>query len=737
MNIRRSVLTLVVAIIVIGTSISYWLTRDLLRSVVDDREKEKVGHVATTVESLVKEYSEGAQMTARVLSQSERLAQALGSPDAAESREAFASILLPLVSERYLDILEIVDSREVVRYRAHDSPRAGDRAQLWGVAEALQGKSGMVAHMKPDGAAVLAIEPVLLHKRIVGAVIAGRRLDERFVTELGGKVNAGLALMSRSGVLASTGGIARGALDRAAVEDAFHQKVPVYRTASDGRARVVYIPLLIVDEGFVMMVKVDSGGAFRALEESFLRELKWMAALLLASIAIAAGLIGIVLRPLRNLRSRAERIAVAATGESIASKGKDEIASVVQVLDTLTGRLVEQNRALARSRAEAQAASEAKSRFLSSMSHEIRTPLNGVLGMAELLRGTSLTAEQARYCQVITASGHALYDLLGDILDFSKIEAGKVRLEEIDFDLGRLLGDVTSAFSEIASRRGNRFVSDLDIPLPGCFRGDPTRLRQVVSNLLGNAVKFTTNGEITFRVSAIGHRAGDPRTWLRFSVHDSGIGIPPEKMKVIFEAFAQADDSTTRQYGGTGLGLVITRHLVELMGGTVNVESAPGAGSRFWFDVPLAPAKSVAAARSAGASMAQRVTARVLLAEDNPTNQEVICAMLSHAGADVVPVENGELAVQALRRESFDIVLMDCHMPVMDGYEAARRIRGEEAPGSRIPIVALTANAFSDNRERCLAAGMDDYLTKPVSLAQLSAMVGRWTGGNEGPKPAC
>ncbi len=733
MKIRTSILALVVAIVLAAQGLSYWLTRDLLVSMADDREVEKAGSVGTIVESMVSEYAEGAQIAVRVLSSSERLAQALRNPKAAQSQETFTAILQPLLSENHLDILEVTDDHEIVRFRAQDVGRTGDRADAWGVSEALHGKRSMVAHTTATGTAVLAIDPLYHGTRIIGTVIAGRLLNERFIKDLSKKVNAELALVSRSRVLASSSTIALNTLDKKAIEDAFHQKIPIYRTPSKGHAKVVYMPLLVIDEGFVMMVRIDSSPVYRALQKSFVLLLKWTAGFLLICIVVASVLIRIVLGPLRVLRSRAEQTAIAATGEAIATTASDEIGSVVHVLDTLTERLLKQNRDLEQSRADAEAANEAKSQFLSTMSHEIRTPLNGLLGMAELLQDTSLTADQSRYLQAIATSGRALYELLSDILDLSKIEAGKVQIEVTDFDLALLLGDIVSAFSDLAASRSNRLTAELDIPSPGRFRGDPTRLRQVLSNLLSNAIKFTEGGNITLAASALALRAGDPRTWLRISVRDSGIGIAPEELKILFRPFTQADSSTTRQYGGTGLGLVISKHLVELMGGFVNVESAPGAGTHICIDLPFAAAKNTEAARAPHALTAKRLAARVLVAEDNPVNQEVIRAMLCIAGAEVLLVENGEIAVQTLRQGEFDVVLMDCQMPVMDGYEAAREIRHEEAPGRHIPIIALTANAFSEDRERCLAAGMDDYLKKPVNRDLLVQTVARWTGGSAKP----
>ena len=388
-------------------------------------------------------------------------------------------------------------------------------------------------------------------------------------------------------------------------------------------------------------------------------------------------------------------------------------------------RARESSAALASAKAQAESANLAKSHFLANMSHEIRTPLNGVLGMADLLRGTPLSAEQRRYCEAIASSGRGLRDLLGDILDLSKIEAGKVELEREDFNLSRVLADLVSAHSELARARGNALHAALELPEEARYNGDALRLRQVLGNLLSNAVKFTENGRIELRAQALEARPGNARPWLRFTVKDTGIGISAETQARLFQPFSQADSSTTRQYGGTGLGLTISKHLVELMGGRIGVRSTPGAGSEFSVELPLEPAQTRAQAQAqavqAGASLA------VLVVEDNDINQEVARAMLEVAGHRVEVAANGAEALKKCAQSHFDCVLMDCQMPGMDGYEATRRIRAREAEngGVRVPIVALTANAMSGDRERCLAAGMDDFLAKPFDSAALLAALAR------------
>jgi signal transduction histidine kinase/ActR/RegA family two-component response regulator len=380
-------------------------------------------------------------------------------------------------------------------------------------------------------------------------------------------------------------------------------------------------------------------------------------------------------------------------------------------------------------RQEAVEASQAKSRFLANMSHEIRTPMNGILGMVDLLQATRLDATQSRYVQAVSTAAHALHDLLGDILDLSKIEEGKVRLERRDFDPAQLLAGVAAIYRELGLARGVAVRTAVALQALPRISGDPTRLRQVVTNLLGNALKFTDAGTVTLCAEPVDGPAGDRRPWMRVSVHDTGIGMAPEQMARLFQRFSQADSSTTRRFGGSGLGLVICKHLVELMGGTIHAESTPGQGSRFWFDLPLQPALGTTAPAPAADDAAPRPRpAQVLVVEDNPVNCMVVQAMLEQLGMAVLLANDGGQAVELLRDQPIDLVLMDCQMPVMDGYEATRRIRGSGHARARVPIVALTAHALADDRQRCEAAGMDDYLPKPVTSDALAQALLRHLG---------
>jgi len=390
---------------------------------------------------------------------------------------------------------------------------------------------------------------------------------------------------------------------------------------------------------------------------------------------------------------------------------------------------------------KAEAALRAKSEFLANVSHEIRTPMNTILGMAQLALREEQNPRQRDYLRKIQLSGDHLLSIIDDILDLSKIDAGKLGIEVVDFEFGKIMASLGTLVAEKAADKHLSLVFDIDPAIPRYLRGDPLRLTQVLANLANNAIKFTAKGGVTVR-------AGKPEGsgLIRFEVQDTGIGIAKEELPLLFRPFQQADTSTTRRFGGTGLGLAICKQLVEMMeGGSIGVESVPGAGSTFWFTARLAhgaePAPQPAAMQrqefEAHEAFLLRAIrgARILLVDDNALNLDVAVHFLENAGAVVSTAANGEEALALLRETRFDCVLMDAQMPVMDGFEAVRRIRADPATAT-VPVIAMTANAAGEDRKRCLAAGMDDFLSKPFQYHTLMFTLAKWLPGTGAAAPA-
>jgi signal transduction histidine kinase/HPt (histidine-containing phosphotransfer) domain-containing protein/ActR/RegA family two-component response regulator len=538
--------------------------------------------------------------------------------------------------------------------------------------------------------------------------------------------------------------------------------------------------------GFIQVGLETDAQQLAAFETAHLAFLgRWTVIVLAAAATVTWLAMRRLTQPIRQLVEATREIASGRFDAPLPRAGSDDAGELTLAVDSMMSRMNEYRSELEAHRSELEArvaertrqlqsrteeavelaeraeeANQAKSLFLANMSHEIRTPMNGVLGMAELLMGTGLDERQSGYIQTLQESATSLLSIINDVLDFSKVEAGHIEVQEVPFPLGELIERVVRPHQERAQAKGIVLGTFVDDAMPSHLLGDPDRLRQVIGNFVDNAFKFTDEGEISVRATLPELDPNSPLvpgepTCVEIAVTDTGVGIPESQQAAMFDSFTQADGSFTRRYGGTGLGLAIARQLTEVMGGQIGLESQPGRGSRFWVRIPLVvlseepgesqshesdesqPARrteSIVAAAPAPPPSDETefptFDARVLVAEDNPVNQVVVSEMLKRLGCTVELVSSGDRAVRVVSEQDIDLVFMDCQMPVMDGLAATRAIRVLEERQSleRLPIVALTAHALVLSRNECLEAGMDHYVAKPVSLADLASALERFLG---------
>jgi len=592
-------LGLLVACVIAATQIlSFWTSRTLLVKQIREREIDKIDTVAEFLKKLIGQQTLRITAIAKLTAESERLLQSMREAPPYD-KPAIAATIEALKRRAKTDLIEITDRHETVLYQANAPNRPEHPSTLWGVAEALEGRSTQTSAVSQDGVTIFAIEPVQDGKKIIGTLAVGLPFDTAFVRELSHEIHAGLALVRRSGEVVAMSGM-DGPIDHKAVEEAFLEKIPIYRQDASSHQTYAYIPILIIDEAFVVLAQIDSQHAYNML----LRGTRLSALSALAIFAGSASLgfivIQCILRPLSRLRHYAETIGVRYLDESITAKYKDEIMAAVQVIGRLTRRLLHKNRELLRLNKKLTSLDRTKSEFVSSVSHELRTPLTSILGFTKIIRRDVLKIVTLQTGQlpeakrvhlsnrlvsnldIITGESMRLTAMINDILDLAKIESGTLQWNDQDVIVSELIQQTAdAALGLVESKPEVHFRANVETSLPPvCV--DPDRMRQVLLNLLANAFKFTPQGSVELMA-----------TWaesaVRFHVADSGIGIPPEEMPLIFDRFYQASSnaSLTGKPQGTGLGLSITRSILAHYNSEISVSPRDGGGSIFWFDIPV------------------------------------------------------------------------------------------------------------------------------------------------------
>ena len=729
-----SLVLLVAAISASSHWASYRLTDDLLYETLHRNEAGKANTISKLLETLTLADIQRVQLTARLTAKRTSLGRNIAKLDTPEALPVIRNVLNDGISGSGIGFLEVTDRQEILLYRTQTIEGIGKPAVSWGVFEALAG-TGMLSSSIESGQLTLrATEPVYAGKEVVGALSAGIAVSAARLREISQDLDGNTALLSLTGKILAASNNAELNIDSSALAEAFSEKIPIFRHGFEQHRTQVYFPIMVVDTAYMLFVDINSAPAYQQHAAADQRAMLTAVGLTLISIVLSILLLRWIMHPLFKLRERAKAMALELTGTEIDASSHGEIGAVVSAMETLTDRLAKQNTELRNAAVLAEAANRSKCTFIANMSHELRTPMNAIIGMTHMLkRNNNDPGQQDKLGKVSRAADHLLR-LLNDVLDLSKMDAERMVLESAEFTVGAVMRNLESMTSGHAEGKGLKLFFNIDHPLLQCgLYGDALRLQQVLVNLVGNAIKFTKQGSITLRARILDE--SNEHIVLEFSVADTGIGVARNVAKKIFDPFEQADGSTTRQYGGSGLGLTISQRFIELMGGEIQLTSTLGLGSVFSFTLRFAKAMQNAAPiqdiATSGAEAEKTLCrhfqgTRVLVAEDDWVNQEVVRELLVEVlGFQVDFAEDGERALAIATKNDYALILMDMQMPEMDGLDATRCIR--QLPGyAFVPIIAMTANAFAEDRALCMDAGMNDFLSKPVNPDVLFVNLLKW-----------
>ena len=686
---------------------------------------------------------------ARAIAETAHLKATLNIPDV--DHETVQVVTESLLDVANPDILFVVnDSGEVLGNANVEKQFLHNIVNYDDVQQALSGQLVINTWSTPSGVYRIAIAPSAIGGNVFGAVIVGYQLDNaQAIQELndvtGSSVQFHRADKNEAQDPTLTVTTAIDGIPITSIEN-----IPLYEFSNQNR-RLLFANIKIPGSETSILLLKELDAAASSIDPIKIAVAAGSVIAILLGLLISNFLALKVSRPITSLTDAASRFGKGEFSTRVTKESDDEVGVLAETFNLMANDISTTQKNLLASKEAAEAANRAKSDFLAKMSHEIRTPMNGVIGITELLLRTNLSEKQQKFGETITRSANSLLTIINDILDFSKIEAGKLELEHVEFDLKEIVEDTVDLLKEIASNKGINLVSKFQHATPLFVFGDPNRLRQVLNNLIHNAIKFTEKGDVTIQAQIKRPHNSTLKIEVTFEVIDTGIGISEKNQIKIFNSFAQADDSTTREYGGTGLGLTICQQLVNLMGGSIEINSKPGKGSNFNFrlqfklsdknhildikpnviDKNLIGNKELITNTKRSIPKEKNMPAHILLVDDDPINRDVAMGMLSDLGCEITVAMNGIEAIENYQLHTHDLILMDCNMPEMDGYSATQEIRNLESEHNidqTIPIIALTANAMAGDRLKCLESGMSDYLSKPYTYDELKKALNKWIG---------